>query len=133
MRGIGRHCPPGNAARDQVADRFDYPRVAVAGVRPDVQTRGLRRTADQAGGDHGGEHRQDDRDDPARQPRRLLHADIVHRCQRHDCDCDCDRVRLAGPRVGARPVTGVYTEILWFDTETIAAITDLRAGKPPVI
>ena len=30
-------------------------------------------------------------------------------------------------------MTGVYTEILWFDTETIAAITDLRAGKPPVI
>jgi len=33
----------------------------------------------------------------------------------------------------SRPVTGVYTEILWFDTETIAALADLRAGKPPVI
>ncbi|MDX3853090.1 VOC family protein [Streptomyces sp. AK02-01A] len=33
----------------------------------------------------------------------------------------------------SRPVTGVHTEILWFDTETIAAMADLRAGKPPVI
>ncbi|WP_405763962.1 VOC family protein [Actinacidiphila glaucinigra] len=33
----------------------------------------------------------------------------------------------------SRPVTGAYTEILWFDTETIASMADLRAGKPPVI
>ncbi|MFJ8555338.1 VOC family protein [Streptomyces sp. NPDC001588] len=33
----------------------------------------------------------------------------------------------------SRPVTGVYTEILWFDAQTIAAMAELRAGNHPSI
>lgn len=31
----------------------------------------------------------------------------------------------------SRPVTGVYTEILWFDAGTIASMSHLRNGRPP--
>ncbi len=31
----------------------------------------------------------------------------------------------------SRPVTGVYTEILYFDPGTVAAMASLRAGTPP--
>ncbi|WP_250004968.1 VOC family protein [Actinoplanes sp. M2I2] len=33
----------------------------------------------------------------------------------------------------SRPLTGIYTEILWFDNATIAAMANLRAGNPPSV
>ncbi|WP_432049860.1 VOC family protein [Verrucosispora sp. NA02020] len=33
----------------------------------------------------------------------------------------------------SRPLTGIYTEILWFDNGTIANMANLRAGNPPSV